>query len=64
MRAFQPSSPTQPATHSLPQAAAMSLSFRSKVTQFTTCILLSAAHEVPCPVSAGHFFLGTKVAEL
>jgi hypothetical protein len=45
MRAFQTSSPTQPEIHSVPQAAAMPLSFRSKVTEFTTCILLSTAHE-------------------
>jgi len=55
MRAFQTSSPTQPAIHSLTQAAAMSLSFRSKVTEFITCVLLSTAHEVSCPVSVGHF---------
>ena len=55
MRAFQTSSPTQAVIHSVPQAAAMPLSFRSKVTEFTTCILLSTAHEVSCPVSAGHF---------
>lgn len=47
--------PTQAVIHSVPQAAAMPLSFRSKVTEFTTCILLSTAHEVSCPVSAGHF---------
>jgi hypothetical protein len=64
MRAFQTSFPTQTSIHSLPQAAAVPLSFRSKVTECTTCILLSTAHEVSCPVSAGHFYLGTKVAGL
>lgn len=41
-------------------SCSLPLSIRSKLTEFTTCIPLSTAHEVYCPVSAGNFCWGTE----
>lgn len=38
-------------------SCSLPLSIRSKLTEFTTCILLSTVQEVSCPVRAGHFLL-------